>query len=143
VIAGKASERAFESEIRAQAADDPRILLHLRSIAESEVQVYFNASDVAVFPYVPVLASGAIVLARSFGKACLAAKDSGVEDPANSTGTFFYDPAAEDDLPRVLQIAVQNQDRLALMGAHNRANAERQDWENVAALTAQLYAAIL
>jgi glycosyltransferase involved in cell wall biosynthesis len=143
VIAGKAPEREFENEIRTEAAGDPRILLHLRSIAESEVQVYFNASDVAVFPYVPVLTSGAIVLARSFGKACLAPKDSGVEDPANGTGTFFYDPDAEVDLARALQIAIHSRDRLAQMGTCNRANAERQDWENVAALTTQLYTTIL
>lgn len=143
VIAGSAPERTFASEIRTETAGDPRILLHLRGIPDAEVQVFMNASDVAVFPYAPVLTSGAVVLAKSFGIACIASKDSGVEDTAGSTGTLVYDPAAEDALANALQTAIDNRDQLAQMGAHNRATAAQHDWRDVAAATAQLYREIL
>lgn len=143
LIAGKASERAFETEIRTEAAGDPRIHLHLHSIADDEVQLYMNASDVAVFPYSPVLTSGAIVLAHSFGKACIVSSNSGVEDTTDRDGAFFYDPATESDLTRALQNAIDHRDRLAQMGAYNRVNAEQRNWQDVAESTVQLYTAIL
>lgn len=143
VIAGKASERAYENEIRTEAAGDPRILLHLHSIADAEVQLYMNASDVVVFPYAPVLTSGAIVLAHSFGKACVVSSNSGVEDTADRDGAFFYDPGVEGDLTGALQTAIDHRDRLAQIGAYNRVNAERRNWQDVAESTLQLYTAIL
>lgn len=143
VIAGKASDRTFEHEIRTEAAADPRILLHLRSIPDEDVQVFMNASDVAVFPYAPVLTSGAIVLAQSFGKACVVASNSGVEDTEDSNGAFFYDSLAEGGLTRALQLAIDHRDRLPQSGAYNRGNAARQSWQDVAEWTLQLYTEIL
>jgi beta-1,4-mannosyltransferase len=143
VIAGRATEPRYENEIRAEAAIDPRILLHLHTIADTDVQTYMTASDVAVFPYSPVLTSGSIVLAESFGKATLVASDSGIEDAATSDGTFFYDPAAAGGLSQALENAIRSRDRLAMMGESNRANAARRDWHHVAEATCQLYSSLL
>jgi glycosyltransferase involved in cell wall biosynthesis len=143
VIAGKAPEKKLEEEIRTEAASDPRILLHLHSVADVDVQVYMNASDVAVFPYSPVLTSGSLVLAESFGKATLVANDSGVEDPTASDGTFVYDSAAAGGLTRALENATASRDRLAQMGEYNRAKATKRDWREVAEATFELYSAML
>jgi glycosyltransferase involved in cell wall biosynthesis len=82
------------------------------------------------------------VLAHSFGKACIVSSNSGVEDTADSDGAFFYDPADDEDLPRALQGAIDQRDRLAQMGAYNRVNAEQRNWQDVAESTLQLYRAI-
>jgi hypothetical protein len=102
-----------------------------------------TASDVAVFPYSPVLTSGSIVLAESFGKATLVASDSGIEDTTRSDGTFFYDSAAAGGLSQALENAIRSRDRLATMGESNRASATQRDWLHVAEATVQLYSAIL
>jgi beta-1,4-mannosyltransferase len=143
VIAGKGREPEFEHEVRREAAGDPRILLHLETIPDADVQLYMHAADVAVFPYSAVLTSGAVVLAHSFGKACLVARNSGVDDMTGAEGTFVAESAGEEDLRRALAHAIRNRERFAQMGACNRAHAEAQGWERVAKATVDVYEAIL
>ena len=66
IIAGKARDKAFLSEIKTYMDDD--VLLYSHHIDDSEVQTYFNAADVVVCPYVRTLNSGVIMTAATFGK---------------------------------------------------------------------------
>jgi glycosyltransferase involved in cell wall biosynthesis len=135
VIAGRPSGEGLEDEIRTAAADDPRILLHLHTIPDDEVQVFMNAADVAVFPYSRVLGSGAVVLAKSFGKACIVASGSGVDED----GAFLYDPDDRGALTRALENAVGDRAGLAQTGASNRARSAEHDWQSVAEATLRTY----
>jgi beta-1,4-mannosyltransferase len=128
VLAGRPSGVGLEAEIRAEAADDDRISLHLRTIPDADVQVYMNAADAAVFPYSRVLTSGAVVLAKSFGKACIVASGSGVDED----GALLYDPHDENALTRALESAAEDRARLTRCSAVH-------DWQSVAEATLQLY----
>jgi D-inositol-3-phosphate glycosyltransferase len=44
-----------------------RIIQHVRFIPEAEVEIYFNAADVVVIPYVEIFQSGVLFLSYSFG----------------------------------------------------------------------------
>ena len=136
VIAGRPSGEGLEDEIRAAAADDPRIVLELRTIPDDAVQLYMHAGDVAVFPYSRVLSSGAVVLAKSFGKACIVASESGVDEE----GAFLYDPNDERALTRALERAAGERGLLEEMGKANRARSVEQHWGSVAEATLRLYA---
>lgn len=134
VLAGRPSGEGLEEEIRAEAAGDPRISLHLETIADDDVQLYMNAADAAVFPYARVLGSGAIVLAKSFGKACIVASGSGVDED----GAFVYDPRDGNALTRALESAAGDRARLAQLGESNRARSAQHDWRPVAEATLRL-----
>lgn len=65
IIAGKASE---EMNLNQMVQDDKRIILDQSFIPEDDVQYYFTASDVVVFPFQKTLTSGSLMLAYSFKK---------------------------------------------------------------------------
>jgi glycosyltransferase involved in cell wall biosynthesis len=143
IVAGAVPEQEPEEAILAEADGNPRIVLALNAIADEDVQLYMNASDVAVFPYVPVLTSGAIVLAQSFGKACIVQRGSGLEGMAIEEGTIFYDGDADHGLARALETAIRKKDCLAEMGAHNRMRAMQHDWRGTTEQTIRIYERIV
>ena len=67
IIAGKASDRSYGETLEALCKDDSSILLENRLLDDHELQVYFNAADVAVLPFKKILTSGSLLLAYSFG----------------------------------------------------------------------------
>ncbi|MGF1479257.1 MAG: glycosyltransferase [Cyanophyceae cyanobacterium] len=70
-IAGRPRSAAIAEEIKAAAALDPQVQLHLDYIFEDNVQTYFRASDLVVLPYREILNSGSALLALSFDRPIL------------------------------------------------------------------------
>jgi len=52
-----------------------------------------NACDVVVFPYQEILTSGAVILAMSFGRACVAPRLGCIQDVLDDKGAFIYEPS--------------------------------------------------
>jgi beta-1,4-mannosyltransferase len=142
LIAGAAPDVGYGRDIETAAAGDPRILLHLGAVPDDDVQVYMNASDAVVFPYDRVLTSGAIALAKSFGKACIVAGHGGLTGDVGSDGAFFYDPAHPLALRDALEGAATRIDQLREMGVRNREAARRWTWDHVADATLEVYRSI-
>lgn len=71
VIAGRPASRDLGRQVRALAADDRRIRLHLDFVPPTEVQVYLRAADLVVLPYREILNSGSAILALSFARPLL------------------------------------------------------------------------
>ena len=72
IAAGKATDPRYAERLAALAGDDERIRLEPRFIPGDELQVYFNAADMAALPYRQITTSGAAMLAFSFGVPVLA-----------------------------------------------------------------------
>ena len=89
-----------------------------------------NAADVVVFPYRDVLTSGALLLAMSFGKACIAPRIGCMGDVLETSGGFLYDLSDENGLPDALARALQENNRLAAMGQRNLCQAEKWNWDH-------------
>src|SRR5690606_12714398 len=122
VIAGSPLNAQVEKDVR-DAVTSPHVHLHPHFVPDAEIQVYMNAADAVVLPYQDVLTSGAVVLAMSFGKACIAARIGCIPDMLDDEGAILYQPDHPDGLRKALEQAHASPDRLTRMGERNAERA--------------------
>ncbi|HEY9621766.1 MAG TPA: glycosyltransferase [Crinalium sp.] len=139
VIAGKPSDAETTATIEAAIAHHPTIHFIPGFVPDNDIQVYMNACDAVVFPYKDILTSGAVLLAMSFGRACIAPRLKGIAETLDDTGSILYDPQSDIGLTQALQDTVQRQEELSHMGEHNRQRAEQWNWQFVAEQTLHVY----
>jgi len=139
VIAGKAVDPAFAERLRREAGADQRIILKPERVPDEEIQIFMNAADAVVLPYREILTSGAVVLAMSFGRACVAPKIGCIPDLLDNEGAILYDPDHERGLADALEAVETKRQSLPQMGEHNLAIARTWGWDRVAVDTARLY----
>ena len=141
VIAGRFRnvDKDLADLIQKKAKGNQKIKLVPEFIPEEEVQTYMNACDVVVFPYRKLLTSGALILAMSFRRACVAPKLGCMEEILDEAGGVFYDPSSSDSLVQALENVVQKENDLNKMGEHNYQLAMEWSWETIAQMTLALY----
>ena len=139
IIAGKPLSQELSGEISTAIEGHANIQYRPDHIPAEEVQDYLNAADVVVFPYSKALTSGALILAMSFKRACIAPKLGALEDTLDENGGYLYDPASAGGLREAMELTIREQARLEGMGEHNRRRAEGWPWHKVARLTAEIY----
>lgn len=139
VLAGKPLDEASSEVIRKRCARDRRIRYRPGFVEDDRIQVYMNACDAVVFPYRDVLTSGAVVLAMSFGRACIAPRLGCIAETLDDRGAFLYDPDEPEGLLRALQTAVERRADLPAMGAHNLKSTAPWGWDRIAAMTRDVY----
>lgn len=139
VIAGKPSSEELNTLIAQTAATNHRVQFISGFVPDDKIQVYMNACDTVVMPYRDILTSGSVVLAMSFGKACISPRKGCIVDVLDDAGAFLYDSDAEAGLLQALELAVKKRAELPKMGDHNRALAEQWPWHQVADLTLDVY----
>ena len=66
LIAGEVFDEGLKRRIEAATEEEGRVRLSLKRVGDEELQDYFNAADVAVFPYRDILNSGSALMALSF-----------------------------------------------------------------------------
>ncbi len=139
LIAGRPYDQRTAESVRAAAAADPRIIAELRFIEDDELQLFLNASDVAVFPYASGLTSGALILAMSFGRACIASDATGTSECLGEHGGIVYDSSCPRALVSALNWAAANRADLARIGRNNYERSQRWDWRTIAESTRVAY----
>lgn len=108
-------------------------------VPDEKIQLYMNACDVVVFPYRDILTSGAVLLAMSFGKACIAPNIGCIGEVLDSGGAFLYNPESEEGLSRAIKESIEHRSKLISMGEYNRGLAEQYDWGTIARMTHDAY----
>lgn len=139
LIAGRPLNNEFGELVQQKIAGQDNIKLIADFIPETQVQVYMNACDVVVFPYRDILTSGAVVLAMSFGRACIAPRKSCMGEVLDRSGAFLYDPDEESGLLQAMSNAINMKADLLDMGKHNRQLVEKYSWERIAGMTLDVY----
>jgi beta-1,4-mannosyltransferase len=142
LIAGPASDAKLEQTIRDEIGTARNIIFHPGFVVKDRIQVYMNACDAVVLPYREVFTSGAMMLAMSFGRACVAPRLSGMLDFLDSEGAFLYEPGRTDALADAMRAAANNSQDLAQMGARNFVNVSSHDWTKAAAVTLKIYESV-
>jgi len=143
IIAGKPFDESTARAVRERIAGHDNVTFVPEFISNGDVQLFMNACDAAVFAYREILTSGAIILAMSFGKACVAPCKGCIPEVLDADGAFLYDGDSGLDLKSVLQRVSTQQVRLPAMGVHNRLKVARWPWKLVAAATLEVYRSIL
>jgi glycosyltransferase involved in cell wall biosynthesis len=141
VIAGRVHNDSQEMTelLKQKIANDQRIKFFPGFIPTDEVQIYMNACDAAIFPYRDILTSGAVLLAMSFGRACIAPCKGCIGEVLDNSGAFLYEVDDDNGLIKAMQSAVEKQHELSLMGLHNLQLAQKYNWKYIAEMTADVY----
>ncbi|WP_299487740.1 glycosyltransferase [Acaryochloris sp. IP29b_bin.137] len=139
VIAGSPITINISDKILKEANNNPKIILHLKHILDEEIQIYMNACDVIVFPYHSILTSGALILAMSFGKVCIAPKISCIPELLDESQAFLYKPDSNQGLLSAMIQARKDQSSIHTMGNHSLGVATNMDWKSVAQKTVDTY----
>ncbi len=139
VMAGKPRDVASAEVIRGRCAGRPRIMYKPGFVADDQVQVYMNACDAVVSPYRDILTSGAVILAMSFGRACIAPRMGCIAETLDDAGAFLYEPEDSDGLANAMKRAIEHKADLQAMGEHNRRLAAPWGWDRIARMTLDVY----
>ncbi|MFN4058675.1 MAG: glycosyltransferase [Roseinatronobacter sp.] len=124
-------------------AERARILSTGRFVSDAELQVFFRAADVAVYPYRKILTSGSLMLALSFGAPVIVPRVAMTAEvlEGQEAGYLYADGIA--GLDKALSQALQDKDTGALAAKAARAQsvARRQDWADLGEMFTTLIAA--
>jgi glycosyltransferase involved in cell wall biosynthesis len=139
LIVGKPIDHAVDSLLKGLASRDSRIRYFSGYVPDGDLQLYLSAADAVVFPYRKSLTSGALILAMSFGRACISPRLAGMVDCLGERGGILYDAGRKDGLTEALSAAMARPQELREMGAANLKRARAWDWKTIAAATAECY----
>jgi glycosyltransferase involved in cell wall biosynthesis len=139
LVAGKPANKELEQLINQKISKHENIQLKSGFVPDEEIQTYMNACDVVVFPYQEILTSGAVFLAMSFGKPCIAPRNCCLGEVLDDDGAFLYDSNCVNGLLQAMQYAIKNKSKLIKMGEHNLYLAEQFNWNKVADMTLKVY----
>ena len=128
----------YGKEVERMVGQDGRIRIFTSSFfGNDEFQVYLNAADVVVLPFVDVLTSGSAITAMSFGKPVILPRLGCLPELADDTMGLLYDPGRPEALEEALR-AVRSRD-LKAAGHAALARVRSLDWDGIAARTEEVY----
>jgi len=139
MIAGRAINDEVNDIINKEIEGHENIRYKPGFVPAEDIQVYMNACEVCVFPYKEILTSGAVILAMSFGRACIAPKVGDICDTLDARGAFLYEPENECGLVAAMRRAAEKRSQLEEMGEYNRLQALQRDWRMVGQKTKEVY----
>jgi O-antigen biosynthesis protein len=125
-------------------AERARIRTTDRFLDDMEMQLFFRAADVAVYPYQKILTSGSLMLALSFGvpavipRVAMTADVLEMQGAGQEAGVLYDAEAGAGALEAAVRqvLAAKDAGRLPAMAAAARARAEALDWPDAARLLA-------
>lgn len=130
LVAGKVADPSLLPELEKRAELSDRIHVHPRRIPEEELQHFYHAADVVVFPFQKILTSGSLVLAMSFGKAVVAPKVASIEEILPEDGVRWFEPGKDGTLAEAMK--AWPQEALGSAGEKNYQRARSWDWKSIA-----------
>lgn len=139
LIAGKLGADALRGAIETEIAGHENIYFRPGFVLPEDVQLYMRGADACVFPYEDILTTGALILAMSFGRACIAPALGDVTEVLGAEGGYVYDPKEPSGLLNALRQATESRAKLEQMGQYNRRRAVAWDWSHVAQRTLETY----
>jgi len=138
VIAGSPSDDAIRRMLRDARDRDTRVMIFDRFVKDDEIQNFMNAADCVAFPYHRSLTSGALLLAMSFGKACIVPDNPMMHEVLTEKSSLVFgtgDSALQETIARTLDIPNQ----LAEMGQAARERSGAWTWSWVGKQTTEIY----
>ncbi len=136
IIAGRAIDDAQVSELLQICKGDQRVRIDEGFVPDEELQTYFAAADIAVFPFRSITNSGSVILAMSFGKACIAADLGGLAELLDDQDQLFDSKSPQGLMDSIVRHRDLDADKI---GARNLERASQWGWEKLAKETIEAY----
>jgi beta-1,4-mannosyltransferase len=139
IVAGTCADPVLKAGIIDAAREDARISLRLDFVPGNEVQVYFQASDLVVLPFVEIFNSGSALLALSFDRPLLAPHLGSIPELQRQVGAGWIRTYGGEVSVRVLRDAM----RWSITEKREpEAPLEPMGWEPIAAATLDFFLAL-
>lgn len=139
IIAGNPGTPEIRKELKdAKTQLGDRLILHADFVPDQEVQTYFNASDVVVFPYLRITNSGVALLAASFGKPIVAPLLGAFKDLPAKSGVF-YKAGDQAELEAAMKQTITKGSTLGSMSHAALQYAQSLSWNTIASMTYDVY----
>jgi len=139
LIVGKSINKEIEDLLITKAKGNTNIKFKFERIPNNDVQIYMNASDIIVASYHKILTSGTVILAMSFGIPFIAPRLGCIPEISNENDAFLYNPKEKNGLLNSLQKAIDNKEKLNVIGQNNLNSIRKFDWNKIAKKTKKVY----
>jgi glycosyltransferase involved in cell wall biosynthesis len=140
VIAGLPVLGMQADDLKAMAAGDERIHLHLTFIPDDRLAVFVGAADRVVLPFDSILNSGSVLLALSFNRAVLAPRLGALPDIEHEVGSRWLQLYDGELTPQHLRAAKAQSD---VPHEAESVDLSAFDWDAIARTTLEFYGAPL
>ena len=139
LIVGKTINKEIEDLLIKKAKGNTNIIFKFERILNNDVQIYMNAADVIVTSYNVILTSGTVILAMSFGIPVIAPRLGCIPEISHENEVFLYNPKEKNGLLNALQKAIDNKEKLKVIGQNNLNSIRKFDWNKIAKTTKMVY----
>jgi glycosyltransferase involved in cell wall biosynthesis len=129
LIAGSPADEKTAERLLEAAAADPRIQFHPGHAGRDEVQWFYRAADVVVFPFRKILTSGSVMLAMSFGKPLILPEGATMRETVGDGEALWFHPGSIDSLNDAMILA---DGQLMPTGSRNSTLAAALTWQVMA-----------
>lgn len=136
-VVGRPLDATIQGKIEALVATDPRVRTRLDYIADDEIQIYFRAADVVVFPFRETQTSGSLMLALTFDRPIVAPAIATLSEYVDDSMAVLYNPTSADALENALNTAAKAP--LEQMARCAKRRAAELDWGRMAAVHLAAY----
>jgi len=139
LIAGYCPNQGYREKVNRLISETPgRVAAKLEWVPDEDLARYFQATDVAVFPFRAITNSASLLLAQSFGKPIVIPNLPALADiPSNAA--IRFDPGVGPLVAALQQAEMLSESDYRDMSAAGLAWATRFDWANVARETIETY----
>lgn len=128
LVAGFPLDERYAHEIRERSSTISGVKLYMEFIADEDIQIFFNATDVVVLPFKKVENSGTAILAMGFGKPVVAPRLGVLRRRLQQQDQILYEPGRLDEALTVLTTLKEQQ--LVELGERNRHAVSQHAWED-------------
>ncbi len=128
----------YHGPLSDQTIEDPRVIAHLRHVADEEVQLVMAAVDVLVLPFLDTLTSGSAILALGHGTPVVAPRHGCLEELLGSHAAGLTYDAADPDALRAALLDARAIDLAAARAAARKLDAAL-GWDAIARQTLAVY----
>lgn len=138
LLAAKVNSEYSADVVARARAGDPRILMRTAEFfPDEELQLFFNASDVMVLPFVDMLTSGSAITAMSFARPVIAPGIGCLPELLDDSSGIVYDTKDRNGLMRAMEEIQEREISVCWESAFQRAKA--LSWESIAEKTLEAY----
>jgi glycosyltransferase involved in cell wall biosynthesis len=103
LIAGRTWSESYKNEILKLIGNDPRIKTSFGFVPDAKVQLYFNASDCVVLPYMNIFTSGSAMLAMTFKKPMIMKECSFSLEYLNESNSLLIKRVGRESIRQALE----------------------------------------
>jgi glycosyltransferase involved in cell wall biosynthesis len=141
LIAGVCNDEVYRKELSRLASElGPRATTDFRWVPDSDLARFFQATDIAVFPFREITNSASVLLAQSFGRPVVIPNLPALRDiPDEAAIRFEMDEDLTDVLTRAENVS---DERYQELSAASTAWATRAEWSSAGASTVEIYESV-